>query len=71
LVKRHNWTYADLLNVIRPKLKRPEAYPYDHEQSFATYCTNVLGLRKTGKGRSSEGELVGADVARRLLGLTK
>ena len=69
LLKRHNWTYADLLKTIRPKLKRPEAYPCDREQAFATYCTNVLGLRKTGKGKSCKGEPVGADVARRLLGI--
>jgi hypothetical protein len=71
LVKRFNWTYVDLLKTIRPSVKRPKLYPCHREQSFATYCTNVLGLRKTGKGKSSEGELPGAGVARRLLGLTK
>jgi hypothetical protein len=68
LVKRHNWTYADLLKVIRPTLKRPTAYPCETEQRFADHC-NLLGLRKTGKGRSAKGEPVGADVARRLLGI--
>jgi len=69
LVKRFNWTYVDLLKTIQPSVKRPKLYPCQREQSFATYCTNVLGLRKTGKGKSSEGELLGADVARRLLGM--
>lgn len=69
LVKRHNWTYADLLKVIRPILKRPTAYPCDSEQNISMYCINVLGLRKTGKGRTAKGEPVGADVARRLLGI--
>src|SRR5262249_52855555 len=50
LVKKYNWTYRDLLNVIRPVLRRPKAYPCEREQDFATYCVNVLGLRKTGRG---------------------
>ena len=50
LVKAYNWTYRDLLNIIRPSLTRPKAYPCDREQDFATYCVNVLGLRKKGKG---------------------
>src|SRR5439155_1192960 len=67
LVKKHNWTYRDMLNVIRPTLKRPKAYPCEREQDFATYCTNVLGLRKTRKGVSAkDGRPVGWVVARRL-----
>jgi hypothetical protein len=70
LVKRHNWTYRDLLNVMRPALSRPEAYPCDLEQSFATYCNNVLGLRKTGNGKTAnDGRPAGFEVARRLLKL--
>jgi hypothetical protein len=81
LVKRFNWTYVDLLKTIRPSVKRPKLYPCHREQSFATYCTNVLGLPalrsfgevgpKTEKGTSSKGEPVGADVAYRLLGIAK
>jgi hypothetical protein len=64
LVKAHNWTYRDLLHVIRPALKRPEAYPCQREQDFATYCVNVLGLRKKGKGVSAkDGYPAGYDVA--------
>jgi hypothetical protein len=54
LVTKYNWTYRDLLKTIRPALKRPKAYPCEREQDFATYCTNVLGLRKTAKGASSK-----------------
>ena len=65
LVKAYNWTYRDLLKVIRPALKRPEAYPYDREQDFATYCANVLGLRKQGKGVSAkDGRPKGYEIAR-------
>jgi hypothetical protein len=67
LLKKHNWTYRDLLNTIRPALKRPKAYPSDREQDFATYCTNVLGLRKTGKGVSAKnGRPHGHEIAERL-----
>ncbi len=64
LVKVYNWTYRDLLKTIKPGLKRPEAYPCDREQDFATYCANVLGLRKRGKGVSAkDGRPKGYDVA--------
>ena len=46
LVKRFNWTYRDLLNVIRPGLKRPMGYPCERCQDFATYCANSLGLAR-------------------------
>ena len=65
LVKAYNWTYRDLLTVIRPALKRPEAYPCEREQDFAAYCANVLGLRKQGKGVSAkDGRPKGYDIAR-------
>jgi len=65
LVKAYNWTYRDLLNVIRPGLKRAEAYPGASEQEFAAYCANVLGLRKAGKGRSAKnGQPRGCEIAR-------
>jgi len=67
LVKAHNWTYRDLLNVIRPGLKRPTAYPCEREQDFSAYCANVLGLRKQGKGVSAKnGRPAGSDIAKRL-----
>lgn len=80
MVKRYNWTYRDLLNVIRPGLKRQPssaapstpaanlasdyAYPCAREQDFSTYCANVLGLRKTGKGVTAKnGRPKGYDIA--------
>jgi hypothetical protein len=64
MVKGYNWTYRDLLNVIRPALKRPKAYPCEREQDFATYCANVLGLRKTGKGLTAKnGRPAGYEIA--------
>ncbi len=67
LVKAHNWTYRDLLNVIRPGLKRPNAYPCEREQDFSAYCANVLGLRKQGKGVSARnGKPTGHEIAKRM-----
>ena len=70
LVKAYNWTYRDLLNVIRPGLSRRSpakagrstinnqlstpAYPCGSEQEFAAYCANALALRKKSKGASAE-----------------
>ncbi|HWX22772.1 MAG TPA: hypothetical protein VN578_22965 [Candidatus Binatia bacterium] len=72
LVKTYNWTYRDLLNVIRPALKRPKAYPCEREQDFATYCTNVLGLRKTTKGATARnGKPAGHEIAIQLIWPTK
>ena len=63
LVTAYNWTYRDLLNVIQPMLKRPDAYPCSVEHEFAPYCANVLGLKKTGRGRSAKnGRPKGYDV---------
>ena len=68
LVKQHNWTYRDLLNVIRPVLTRPNAYPCDRDQDFSTYCVNVLGLRKTGRGvTATDGQPTGYEIARQLI----
>ncbi len=67
LVKAYNWTYRDLLTVIKPALKRPGVYPCSSEQDFATYCVNVLGLRKTGKGISAkDGRPEAYEIAREL-----
>jgi hypothetical protein len=67
LVKQNNWTYRDLLNVIRPGINRPEAYPCAAEQEFAAYCTNILGLRKTTKGvTAKDGQPAGLEIAKQL-----
>jgi hypothetical protein len=54
LVKRHNWTYRDLLNVLCPILARPNAYHCQTEQDLAAYASNVLGLHKTGRGATAK-----------------
>jgi hypothetical protein len=67
LVKRHRWTYRDLLNVVcevAPQLRR---YPCEREADLATYCNNVLGLRKSAKGKTARnGRPKGHEVAVRL-----
>jgi hypothetical protein len=66
LVRRHQWTYRDLMNVIRSVAPVPLRYPCERDQDLATYCNNVLGLRKSSKqGRSDpKGTPLGYEVAR-------
>ena len=67
LLRRHNWTYRDMLNLVRRAVACPDAYPCQNEQEFTTYCVNVLGLRKTGNGRTAKnGRPIGYDVAMRI-----
>jgi hypothetical protein len=67
VVTAFNWTYRDLLNVIRALLKRPETYPCTPEHEFPPYCRNVLGLKKARRGRSAKnGHPLGFDIAQHL-----
>ena len=68
LLKKFNWTYRDLLEVAKLILPEPHRYPLQSEPELATYCQNVLGLRKSGpKGRSSpDGKPPGWQVALKL-----
>jgi hypothetical protein len=69
LLKRHNWTYRDLLNVVIEVLPKHEDGPLDREHDLATYCNNVLGLRKQGEGSTTkDGKPPGYDAAMRLCG---
>jgi hypothetical protein len=54
LLKRHNWTYRDLMNAVRSVISRPNAYPCQREQDFTVHCRTVLGLRKTTRGKSAK-----------------
>jgi hypothetical protein len=66
LVRRHHWTYRDLMNVIRAVAPVPLRYPCEREQDLAAHCNNVLGLRKNaGRGKSDPyGKPPGFEVAR-------
>ena len=69
LMKRHNWTYRDLMRIIRGLLPPPSRYPLGCEQDLAAHCSNVLGLRKQNgpAGKSSpDGKPPGYEVAIRL-----
>jgi hypothetical protein len=68
LLKLNNWTYRDLLTVARMILPAPHRYPLGCDPELATYCQNVLGLRKSGpNGRSSpNGKPRGWEVALKL-----
>lgn len=64
-MRRHHWTYLDLLNVIRAVAPVPLRYPCERVQDLACYCNNVLGLRKNTKGKSDpNGTPPGWEVAR-------
>ncbi len=69
LVKRHGWTYRDLMNVINAIMPPPVAYPCVEAKELAAHCANVLGLRKgrTEQGKSApDGRPPGFDVAWKL-----
>ncbi len=73
LVQRFNWTYHDLLEVLRlPNSplylhNRIGKYPVSTEQEFAAHCRNIVGLRKRGKGKSTAIALLkGHEIAVRL-----
>lgn len=69
LVKRHRWTYRDLMSVLTAILPPPAVYPCLREQELAAYCANVLGLRKSsmGPGKSApDGRPPGFEVAWKL-----
>jgi hypothetical protein len=69
LMKRHNWTYRDLMAVACQVLPLPHHYPLEREQDLAAYCSNVLGLRKQDgpPGKSNpDGRPPGYEVAFRL-----
>lgn len=68
LLKKFNWTYRDLMEVAKLILPQHQRYPLQSEPELATYCLNVLGLRKAGpKGRSAaDGKPTGWEVALKL-----
>jgi hypothetical protein len=67
LVLRFNWTFRDLMMVLRSVDRPWRTYPCEREQDLATYCSNVLGLRKGQKGRSAKNGLPeGIEIARAL-----
>ncbi len=55
LVQHYNWTYEDLLKVLDKLLPIPAAdnkYPRDCADSLKVHCRTILGLTKTGRGKS-------------------
>ena len=67
LVKRHNWTFADLRNVLGDLLITQDAYPLLAERNLAMYCMNVLRLRKTTQGKTAKDQRpVGYELAIRI-----
>jgi hypothetical protein len=67
LLQRHNWTYGDLLAVLRDVLSDPNVYPCESERNLATYCAFVLRLRKFGHGKTvRENRPAGYELALRL-----
>jgi hypothetical protein len=54
LVKRHHWTFGDLLTVLRDLRDDSEAYPCQSERNLAMYCLHTLRLRKTVTGKTAK-----------------
>ena len=72
LVKKHNWTYRDLMEFLTRMSLHPKSYPCEREQDLAAYCSNVLGLHKRGQGKSAaNGRPAGDDVAVRLFEMAR
>lgn len=72
LVKKHNWTYRDLMEFLTCQKLHSKAYPCEREQDLAAYCSNVLGLRKSGQGKSAaDGRPAGYEVAVRLFEMAR
>jgi hypothetical protein len=67
LLKRHKWTYDDLLSALR-LVGSAKSCEWQSEQQLASYCQNVLGLRQPHtRPVSKPGSLAGKAVADRLI----
>ncbi len=67
LVTRHNWTYRELMEVMTTIMPELQGYPCSREQDLATYCANVLGLRKGKTQRPPRRKIIpGMDVAQKI-----
>lgn len=67
LVKRHNWTYLDLLKVLRSVGHCDASFPCPSARQLAEYCQTVLGLRTTSRRTTPKASSVqGKIVAERL-----
>jgi hypothetical protein len=67
LVQRHNWSFGDLLTVLRDVLPRADIYPCENERNLATYCAFTLRLRRFGHGKTvRETRPPGYELATRL-----
>lgn len=67
LVKKHNWSYFDLLRVLRSITNCWVNPACGSEAQLADYCRAALGLeRNTGQLSHAEGPIAGVAVAERL-----
>ena len=54
LVRRHHWSFGDLLTVLKDLVHEPDAYPSKGERNLAMYCLHTLRLRKTVLGKTAK-----------------
>jgi hypothetical protein len=67
LLKRHDWSYADLLGVLRSITNLVHFFPGQSPEQFAAYCQSSLGLRRRSAAKPARsGCLPGQVVAERL-----
>jgi len=56
LVKRHHWSYGDLLRVLGDLVDCSDDCICQSERNLGIYCFNTLRLRKPGQGRTARHE---------------
>lgn len=67
LLKRYNWSYRELLTLVRSLLDCADTYPCQSDHQLAAYCSTVLGLRQAGLTTAPKDRaLPGQAVAERL-----
>jgi hypothetical protein len=68
LLTLHNWTYADLWNLLSHVGGQVAPAPCPNPRHLAHYCLHTLGLRKSGHGQTTRNSLPpGHQVALRFL----
>jgi hypothetical protein len=67
LLKRHDWSYADLLSVLHSITNPGPFFPCQSPEQLAAYCQSSLGLRCRSAAKPARtGCLPGQVVAERL-----
>ncbi len=67
LLKRHNWSHGQFLDLLRSLVRCPATYPCESEDQLAAYCKAALGLEKPSLPNARKDKVIaGQAVAERL-----